>query len=183
MAKPDAGKRRELLALTRELPHPQRDYLECMTTAAFHTGNAHRGMLLKGYVHDKSTYTRWRGRPKMARALELAEELALEAAGITASKIIGNVNRISEHGLDEIQLRDETGALVFEVDAAGNKIPVMMMRDPKLALKANELLGKNKRLWSDEDSTRVTVQIVDLSGQMAARAPLDGEFTAVEDDN
>ena len=59
------------------------------------------------------------------------------------------------------------------------------LRNPELALKAAELLGKNKRLWgTDEEQTRVTVQIVNLAGDQQATPIMDGEFTAVpEDDN
>ena len=178
-----ASKRKELLTLKREMTFPHRDYVECMTQSGFHISNANTAMLLKGYAHDRSSYTRWRAKPRMRRALELAEELALEDASITAGKIIGRVNKLSEHSLDEIPIRDRNGNLLHDEDG----VPLRMMRNPELALKANELLGKHKKLWgNDQDQTRVTVQIVNLSGEQEINAEplLDGEFSRVaEDDN
>lgn len=180
------SKRRELIELKRALPQPQRDYLECLTAAGFHSGNAQTAMVLKGYVHDRSTYTRWRNNPRLQRAIELAEEDALDKASITAAKVLLRVDKVAEYSLDEIPLRDKYGNLVYAAEDVEKKNPLKIVRNPELALKATELLGKNKKLWgNDEDTARVTVQIVNLAGDQQATTPiLDGEFNrVVEDDN
>lgn len=173
------SKRKELVGIKRELPQPQRDYMECVARAGFHYGNAHREMVARGYLHDKSTYTRWRQKPRLARGLIIAEELAVAAAGVTAGKVLARVDALSEYGMDDFPVRDRDGNIL--VDKDGNEL--RMMRDPALALKANELLGKRHKLWgNDQEQVRVTVQIVDLAGDNAEPI-LDGEFAAVADDD
>jgi hypothetical protein len=162
------AKRRELLALKRELGIPMRTYLQCLIECGFHYTNAHKAFTLKGYLVDKSTLTRWRQRPRMERAIEIAESQALEMAGVSAAKVLMNVERLSQHSLEDIPLRDRNGEIIMEPDPEkpGDMRPATLMRSPEMALKANELLGKNKKLWgNDQQSTRVVVNLVDLSGR------------------
>lgn len=180
-----AKRRAELLALRRDLPLPQREYLDALTESGFHTGNAHRRMVLKGFLYEKKALNRWRSRPRLKRAIELAEEDAMEKAGLKGARVLSRVNLLAEYGLDEIPLRDKHGEVVTD-PATGE--PVRMMRNPELALKANELLGKNQKLWgSDQEQTRVTVQIVNLAGDQPGETMrdgdtiLDGEFTQVDE--
>lgn len=170
--------RREYLQLKRKLSKPHRDYLNALIQTHFHFPNAHRVMYGMGYDYDRSTLTRWRQRGDLGRAIKVAQEYVESTMGLTDRNILIQAQRLAEHGLDVIPVLNRNGEPV--IDPTTNK-PVERMRDPSLALKATELLGKNKKLWGDDEAkARVVVELVTLTGEDARPTPIDGEFSEVE---
>lgn len=155
--------RREHLKLKRKLPLPQRLYLDALIKTNFHYSNAGRIMTSAGYMYDKSTYTRWRQRNDLSKAIEVTKEYISASLGLNGDSTLAVAKQLADHGLDEVPILDRSGNPL--IDPRTNE-PFTQMRDPLLALKATELLGKNQKLWgNDQQSTRVTVNIVDLSGR------------------
>lgn len=150
----------------RKLTLPQRAFLEQMIRNNFHLHNAWKATVADGYHTTREMAHKWKHKNKvMCVCLELAETHYLQFGGISAQKVLKRLDALAEHGDDMIEVRDRWGNIVLDA----NMQPVMMKRDPHLALKANELLGKNQRLWGDEDrSARVVVNIVDLTGRNEA---------------
>lgn len=176
------SKRREYLQLKRQLSRPHRDYLNALIQTHFHFSNAHRIMHGWGYEMDRSTLTRWRQRKDVGRAIDVAQDYIESLNGMSDRSILAQAKRLADHGLDVIPVLNRHGDPV--IDPITNK-PVERMRDAKLALQATELLGKNRKLWGNEDEkVRVTVQIVDLSGEQTATpgALIDGEFSETSED-
>lgn len=165
------GKRREFVLLKRRLKPAMRVFLDCLVIAHFNVGDAHALMKKRGYETVKETLYRWRQRPDLKRAIELAEETALDVAGASAAKVLIDMNRLAEYGATEVPLRNRKGEIVKTTTEHGAEIPVKVMRSPEIAFKAVELLGKNKKLWgNDQTQQLVTLQLVDLTGSPAREA-------------
>jgi hypothetical protein len=175
------GMRRQYLQLKKALGLQHRHYLDALMQTNFHLTNAQQIMYGLGYRLDKSTYTRWRQRKDMAAAIETAKRYSEAVLGLSGDGVLVRVKELHDYGMDRIKLRGRNGELL--TDEKGDALEAL--RDPELALKAAELLGKNKKLWgTDEEQARVTVQIVNLAGDQQATPIMDGEFTqGAEDDN
>lgn len=155
--------RREHLRLKRKLNLQHRLYLDALVKNNFHIGNANRLMKVLGYPYDRSSFTRWRQRKDLSHAIEVTKEYIETSLGLSGAGVLAVTKQIADHGLDLVPVIDRFGKVV--IDPKTDE-PLMRMRDADLALKANELLGKNQKLWgNDQQSTRVTVNIVDLSGK------------------
>ena len=173
--------RKKYLLQKKALGLQHRHYLDALVQTNFHLTNAQQIMQGLGYRLDKSTYTRWRQRKDVGNAIETAKQYSESMLGLSGDGVLSRVKEIHDYGMDKIQLRGRDGELLTTPEGGA----LEELRNPELALKAAELLGKNKRLWgTDEEQTRVTVQIVNLAGDQQATPIMDGEFTAVpEDDN
>jgi hypothetical protein len=173
--------RKKYLLQKRALGLQHRHYLDALVQTNFHLTNAQNIMYGLGYRLDKSTYTRWRQRKDVGEVIETAKRYSESMLGLSGDGVLARVKEIHDYGMDVIQLRGRDGKLLTTPEGGA----LEALRNPELALKAAELLGKNKRLWgTDEEQTRVTVQIVNLAGDQQATPIMDGEFAAVaEDDN
>ena len=174
-AKVKSVKKVELAAWRRQMSLDQRRYLDTLVACRFHAGNAEK--LFKSWFIDKhgksvnrATLWRWRQSDKFVKSLDILTENALLVDGPSVSKILLRVDELADYGAEDIEQYDRSGNLVERDGKA-----VTAKRDPTLALKANELLGKHERIWGDDTAARVTVNIVDLTGE-----PPGEEDTVIE---
>jgi hypothetical protein len=159
---PRASQREALAKALRKLPFAQRLLLKALSQSGWNMSIARRRVQTTGLMLPSRTARSWQQNPDFAAAKELLAEMQLRSTGADPNQILLRVNQIAEHCAEEEEqfhhgeaLRDFLGA------------PILKMRDQAVALRANELLGKNKKLWGDEaQQTRVTINLVDLSGSI-----------------
>jgi hypothetical protein len=81
----------------------------------------------------------WLRTPKFMRAHQLIEKQALDAIGITAQYVLGRTKAVVERSMQAEEV----------VDREGN--PTGMYEfDGQVALKGLDMLGKYRRLWTDD---------------------------------
>lgn len=155
--------RRELADLRRRFSLVQRAYIDAMVQSRFNRSNAGKLLAAAGLNVSPATRQRWNRRADFRRALQLAEELLLTELNINPGRVLLRNEQLVEHAMEEIAVRLRDGSVLTD---PVTQEPVTTMRDPELALKANSKLGEHFRLWGDDDrSTRVVVNVVDLTGQ------------------
>ncbi len=164
--------RAHIAALKRKLPLSHRVYAACLLEARLNNREAERLMKSRGYPQSAATLGQWRRKPFVRQLVDLMSEEFVDTVGSSATKVLMSVDAIAEYGGEEIALRDKYGVTINDE----NGMPIKAKRDPHLALKANELMGKKHRVWGDDDSKRVVVNIVDLTGERRARVdPIEVE--------
>jgi hypothetical protein len=169
-------RRLAIVKARKRLSIAERRYAHCLIEGRGNLREAEKRFRELGYDQSASTLSRWRGKPYFRHYVDLVNEEALAAAGVTAEKVLLTTDALSDYGSETIVKRNKYGQVV----ADENGEPLREMRDPHLALKANEFLGRHFRLWGDDDrDRRVVVNIVDLTGSRRVRTePLehdDGE--------
>jgi len=172
-------RRMRINELKRILTIAQRQYATCLITARLNTREATRAFHAMGYTQKPGAISAWRAKPYFKELVELMSEEMLDVAGITPTKVLLGMDALAEYGTEVVVKRSKYGEAL--IDADGN--PLTEMRDPHLALKAGELLGKKHKLWgNDDDKNRVVVNIVDLTGTVRARVePIEAEDAAIEE--
>lgn len=170
-------RRLQIAKLKRQMPTRHRIYANCLVEARLNTQEANRLFAAQGYNFGPATLANWRRTPNFRKLLELTTEEVVTAAGISAQKTLLQVDAIAEYGGETIVKRNKHGQIVRD-EVTGE--PIKLMRDPRLALNANELMGKHQRLWNTEDTGRVVLELVDLTGQARIRKPIEGEAEVVD---
>lgn len=164
--------RAQIAALKRKLPLSHRVYAACLLEARLNNREAERLMKARGYTQTPAVLGQWRRKPYMRQLIEMMGDEFVDTVGSSATKVLMQVDSIAEYGGEEITLRDKYGAAIRDEDG----VPIKAKRDPHLALKANELIGKKHRLWGDDDTKRVVVNIVDLTGERRVRVdPIEAQ--------
>lgn len=144
------GKRpAQLIAAERKLNLMQRTYLVAFQEAGFIRSEALRILKIRGLEPHRVTIHRWFQQPAFLKALDLRMAYAVTQQGLDKLSVLHKVNAIGDHALERVVKYDKEGNVIDE-----------SFRDLRGALKAMELLGKNQKLWSDEDSgPKITVGI------------------------
>ena len=172
--KPRDPARQELAELRRGLGLCERDYLDALVSTRFHVTNANRVYRSLGYTDNSGILATWRRKPAFKRALELSHAWLTQTIG---AKVLLQVDALAEHGMEHTEIFDRSGNVV--VDENGE--PRLEMRDPYLALKANELLGKHVNMWGDDGKgARVVVELINLTGE-SEKPAIDAEDGEVVD--
>lgn len=167
-----ALRRGQIAQVKRQLTLAQRKYAACLAESRGNTREADRRFARLGFPHKAGTLGQWRGKPYFRRLVELLTEEALDSAGVTPAKTLLTMDGLAEYGAETVIRRNKYGQAVTDEDG----VPVTEMRDPHLALKATEFMGRHFKLWGDGDDKRVVVNIVDLTGASRVREdPLEGE--------
>lgn len=157
---PRTSQREALTQAMRKLPVEHRILLKSLSQSGWNLTTALKRMAAIGHPVTGRTARNWRRSTDFIAAKELMAEIMLRSTGADANQILLRTNAIAEHCAEEEEVFHQG---VPMLDALGNRIK--RLRDAPVALRANELLGKNKQLWGEEAAqTRVTVNIVDLSG-------------------
>lgn len=162
---------RALIVAERQLSLKQRMFLHEYQASGFVRKDALKAMAARGQECHGMTLKRWFQHPEFVRALELRMEHAQRELGLDQLSVLHRVNAVAERALETIEY----------FDAQGNK--VVEYRDLRGALKALELLGKNKKLWAeDAPGARITigVELIDWSGNRPAvieAEATDGSFS------
>lgn len=156
----------KIARLKRKLSLPMREYAYALVASRGNIREAEAAMKAAGVDLSASRFAQWRQNCYLQELVSLMQERAVEAAGITATKVLMQADAIADYGAEMIDKRDKYGNRIVENDTGA---PVKVMRDPDLALKAVELLGKKFKMWGNDDDRRVVVNIVDLTGQERAR--------------
>lgn len=151
---PTTARRRALIKAMRRLPPLQRIYLRALEASRFNKNEATEEVEKLGYKLSRVTVWRWAKSERFSRALELTMEDSLERAGINPNKVLLDVRHIADRCMEKKAILHHgkpTGEYTF---------------DSVSALKALELLGKNKRLWNEDERTRITIgiELIDWSG-------------------
>jgi hypothetical protein len=112
-----------------------------------------------------SQVSRWTHNPDYHRALTAAKQYYLDMAGIDPTSVLLKANHLYEEAMKPAPILHQGRATGYFEQDRGN------------ALRAIEFMGKaNGMIGGDEKSTRVTVQIVNLSSRQEKQAEsLEGE--------
>lgn len=152
---PKTEARVALAKAMRGLTFDQRLYLKAWAQAGGNGREARKQLRLAGVrVPEYWSTTRWNKLPAFVKAKEVLAGMMLEAVGASKPLILLRVNKIAEYNAEEV---DE----LHQGQSTGQK----KMRDVGAALRANELLGREQRLWNDEkggagEGPSLVVQIV-----------------------
>lgn len=152
---PRTEQRVALAKAMRGLTFEQRLYLKAWTQAGGN-GRAARTILREAHIGlpEYWTTTRWNKLPAFIKAKEILATMMLDAVGASKPIILLRINKIAEYNAEEI---DE----LHQGQVTGQK----KMRDVGAALRANELLGREQKMWNDEkgsanEGPSLVVQIV-----------------------
>lgn len=171
-------RRAQAARLKRLLTLEQRRYARHLLAARGNLREAERLYKADGGQRGAATLAKWRTQPTFRQVMDLQADLALEAAGVRATKVLAAVDALADYGAETVTRRNKYGQALK--DEAGQEITAM--RDPDLAMKANEFLGRHFKLWGDGDNRKSVVLIVDLTGtQQARQDPRDVIEGEVED--
>lgn len=169
-------RRTQIARLKKKLSIAERVYANCLLEARMNTRVASKLFAAKGYKHSPASLSRWRAKPYFRDMVELMNEEMVESIGLSPDRVLLRMDALAEYGQEIVEKRNKYGQLL--VDENGEAL--REMRDPHLALKADELLGRKFRQWGGDDpNARVVVNIVDLTGATRAREPIDGEAEEV----
>lgn len=159
-----------LVVALRKLRPRQRTYLRALAAHGFDHAKARRDLADRFTPVDASTVFRWSKSPIFKAAYQALQEHLFELSGIDPVGLLLRVNHVAEDAMTPVPILHQGEDTGFrEVDRTN-------------ALRALELLGKHRRLWgSDEKTTRVTVQIVELDGPKRGDEPpaIEGEAEEV----
>lgn len=148
------GKVADMIVRARRLRPAQRQFIRCLVQSAGAVGAALK--LFNARSAEPLTVAqvhRWNRNPDYLKALQYAREQYLDTAGIDVPGVLSRAVRVYEDAMTPAPILFKgrhTG--FFEVDRAN-------------AMRATEFLGKNVGIGNDDKSTRVTVQIVNLSSR------------------
>ena len=152
---PRTEKREELAAALKTLSYTQRIWLKALVRNGFN-GRGARKELREARIKPPETWTvsRWSTIPNYVKARELYADMLCDGEAPTKSTILLRINKIAEYNAEEVDEMHQGGP-------TGNT----RMRDGGLALKANEMLGKQHRLFAEDrgdvrEGPMLVVQIV-----------------------
>lgn len=142
---PRTEKREQLAVLLRQLDWEQRLWLRALMKNSFSVRAARKDLKTNGLrAPEPYKVSRWGNIEVFSKARELYADMLYDGEAPTKSTILLRINKIAEYNAEEV---DE-----FWQGAPTGRTA---MRDGSLALKANEMLGKQHDLFADKkDSTR-----------------------------
>jgi hypothetical protein len=177
VASPPLNPRRALIAKAKKrLTIAQRVYANCLIESRMNFREAAKRFEAAGYKQKASTLASWRTRPYFRQIIELLNEEMVESIGLSPERVLLRMDALAEYGHEVVTKRNKYGVAL--VDETGSELKEL--RDPHLALKADELLGRKFRQWGNDDpNARVVVNIVDVTGAVRVREPIEGEAETV----
>lgn len=164
-----AAARKRLAKVLRPLKPRMRIALRALSESFVQIPAAARMLKAVGHPIHERTLRQWMLLPEFRTALETVSELNGHVMdSIAPVTILGRTNQIAEHGREMVDVVDKDGA------PTGEK----RMRNADVALSALDKLGKNQKLWgNDQASTRVVLDFVNLTGRKEEEADIiEGEF-------
>lgn len=137
---PRTKKREQLAQLLRQLDWEQRLWLRALVKNSFNPAAARRDLKTHG-LRTPQPYkvSRWGQIEAFAQARELYADMVYAGDAPTKATIMMRINKIAEYHAEEVPEFHQ-----------GQPTGREMMRDGALALKANEMLGKEHKMFGDE---------------------------------
>jgi len=118
--------------------------------------NATQAAIRAGYSKKTAYSVGWENlrKPEIQEALQKRKKAITEKTGLTTEKIIERNEEIIRWAMQLVPVLDAAGRPVKHKNEKGETVTLKRMKDPQIAMRANELAGKHTGAWEKDDGDK-----------------------------